>query len=99
MLMNPAYLGFLDKVQTSYPSCELSSYQYQGEWLPNSLTAVTHEHISKASFQDTVCRRWDVWLWVTVVRELGIHSCNIRNISFEITTVTLVHSSFEYARA
>ena len=53
----------------------------------------------KTSFEDTVCRRWDVCLWVATVRELGIHSYNIRDISFEITTITLAHSFFEYVRA
>ena len=53
----------------------------------------------ETSFEDTVCRRWDVCLWVTTIKELGIHSYNIRDISFEKTTVTPVHSSFEYVRA
>ena len=53
----------------------------------------------KTSFEDTVCRRRDVCSWVTAIRELGIHPYNIRDISFEITTVTLARSSFEYVRA
>ena len=45
--------------------------------------------------EDRVCLRWDMCSWVTAVRELGIHSYNIRDISFKITTVSLVHSSQE----